>query len=126
MDSGPIFRPDPFLREVGPASAPRDAGPVPASWESTNPAQRDPSLALVVLLLVAGTCALLVNSGLASQTKGYSEGRLNALGERVVSATAWIGLALMGLVVFTRVYALIIALGVLLLLGVAVGRDSRA
>jgi hypothetical protein len=77
---------------------------------------------LVVLLLVVGTCAFLVNIGLAGQTKGYSEGRLKALGQQVVSATAWIGLALMGLVVVTRVYALGIALGVLLLLGVAVGR----
>jgi len=182
MDSGPIFRPDPSLREVGPASLPRDAGPVPALWESTDAGERDPSLEevilrarraagigdhprlpalmtsrrfadvtfrrlwvagtfaplltgiitylvggaspLVVALLVSGTCALLVNSGLASQTKGYSEGRLNVLGQRVVSATAWIGLVLMGLVVFTGVYALLIALGVLLLLGVAVGRDS--
>jgi hypothetical protein len=81
---------------------------------------------LVVLLLVVGTCALLVNIGLAGQTKGYSEGRLKALGQQVVSATAWIGLALMGLVVVTGAYALVIALGVLLLLGVAVGRDSRA
>ena len=40
--------------------------------------------------------------------------------------TAWIGLALMALVVVTGVYALVIALGVLLLLGVAVGRDSGA
>jgi hypothetical protein len=32
----------------------------------------------------------------------------------------------MALVVVTGVYALVIALGVLLLLGVAVGRDSRA
>jgi hypothetical protein len=36
--------------------------------------------------------------------------------------TAWIGLALMGLVVVTGVYALVIALGVLLLLGAAAGR----
>jgi hypothetical protein len=81
---------------------------------------------LVVLLLVVGTCALLVNIGLAGQTKGYSEGRLKALGHHVVSATAWIALALMALVVVTGVYALVIALGVLLLLGVAVGRDSHA
>jgi len=40
--------------------------------------------------------------------------------------TAWIGLALMGLMIVTRVYALVIALSVLLLLGVLVGRDSRA
>jgi hypothetical protein len=40
--------------------------------------------------------------------------------------TAWSGLALMGLVVVTRVYALVIALSVLLLLGVVVGRESRA
>ena len=81
---------------------------------------------LVILLLVVGLCTLLVNIGLAGQTKGYAEGRLTALGQRVVGVTAWIGLALMGLVVVTRVYALIIALSVLLLLGVLVGRDSRA
>jgi hypothetical protein len=79
---------------------------------------------LVVLLLVVGMCTLLVNIGLAGQTKGYSEGRLKALGQRVVCVTAWIGLALMALVVVTGVYALVIAVGVLLLLGVAAGRDS--
>ena len=81
---------------------------------------------LVVLLLVVGLCTLLLNMGLAGQTKGYSEGRLKALGQRVVGVTAWIGLALMGLVVVTRVYALVIGLSVLLLLGAVVGRDSRA
>jgi hypothetical protein len=81
---------------------------------------------LVVLLLVMGMCMLVVNVCLARQTKGYSEGRLNALAQRVVSATAWIGLALMGLVVFADVYAIVVVLGVLLLLGVAVGRDSAA
>jgi hypothetical protein len=80
---------------------------------------------LVVVLLVVGTCALVVNIGLAGQTKGYSEGRLKVLGQRIVSVTAWIGLALMGLLVVTRVYALIITLSVLLLLGVVVGRDTR-
>ena len=80
---------------------------------------------LVVLLLVVGLCTLLVNIGLAGQTKGYAEGRLKALGQRVVGVTAWIGLALMGLVVATRPYALVIALSVLLLLGAVVGRDSR-
>ena len=184
MDSGPIFRPDPSLREVGPAASPRDTGPPPALWESTYAGQRDPSLEevirrarraagigdhprlpalmtsnrfadvtfrrlwaagtfaplltgivtrlagvvspLVVLLLVVGLCTLLLNVGLAGQTKGYAEGRLTALGQRVVGVTAWIGLALMGLVVVTHVYALVIALSVLLLLGVVVGRESRA
>jgi hypothetical protein len=184
MDRGPIFRPDPSLREVGPVASPRDAGPAPAVWDSTHAGQCDPSLEevilrarraagigthpplpalmrnnrfadatfrrlwvagtfaplltgiitylvggaspLVVLLLLVGTCALLVNISLAGQTKGHAEGRLKALGQQVVSVTAWIGLALMGLVVVTGVYALLIALGVLLLLGVAVGRESRA
>ena len=81
---------------------------------------------LVALLLVVGLCTLLVNIGLAGQTKGYAEGKLTALGQRVVGMTAWIGLALIGLVVVTRVYALLIALSVLLLLGVVVGRESRA
>jgi hypothetical protein len=183
MDRGPIFRPDPSLREVGPAASSRDAGPAPAVWDSTHAGQCDPSLEevilrarraagigphsplpalmrnnrfadvtfrrlwvagtfaplltgiitylvggaspLVILLLVVGTCALVVNIGLAGQTKGYSEGRLKALGQQIVSVTAWIGLALMGLVVVTRAYALVITLSVLLLLGVVVGRDSR-
>jgi hypothetical protein len=73
---------------------------------------------LVVLLLVVGLCTLVVNIGLAGQTKGYAEGRLTALGQRVVGVTAWIGLALMGLVVVTRVNALAITRSVLLLLGV--------
>src|ERR671931_385301 len=68
---------------------------------------------LVVLLLVVGMCTLLLNIGLAGQTKGYSEGRLKAPGQQVVSVTAWIGLALMALVVVTGVYALAIAMGVL-------------
>src|SRR5919204_1681741 len=49
MDNGPIFRPDPSLREVGPAASPRDAGPAPALWESTHAGQRDPSLEEVIL-----------------------------------------------------------------------------
>jgi hypothetical protein len=80
---------------------------------------------LVVLLLAVGMCTLVVNIWLAGQTKGYAEGRLKALGQRVVGVTAWIGLGLMGLVVATRVYALVIALSVLLLLGVVVGRESH-
>src|SRR5438128_221272 len=49
MDTGPIFRPDPSLREVGPASSPRDTGPAPAVWESTDAGHLDPSLEEVIL-----------------------------------------------------------------------------
>jgi hypothetical protein len=38
--------------------------------------------------------------------------------------TAWVGLVLLALAIFAGVYALLIALGVLLVLGVATGQDS--